>query len=272
MKPNLEHIFDTDLRVTRKEAHSFELDLSDCWSINNTPNGGYLMAVLANVMAQCSSKSATPIITMNYFSRCRPGKAEAKVEMICESANFTRLMVRLFQKGKEKIRGFGTFCSDQGTDALERYDSGPPDLAAFEQSVQIPRMDGYTLFDQVDVRLDPSCTGWVKGQFANHSKFKGWVQFNEERKLDLYSILLFSDSFPPPIFASMGPRAWVPTIELSVNIRHIPKTLRLKGLFQSRFVSAGLVEEDGELWDEDGKLVAVSRQISKYGSEMGLEK
>ena len=40
--------------------------------------------------------------------------------------------------------------------------------------------------------------------------------------------------------------AWVPTIELSVNIRNIPTTKWLKCIFQTRFITCGLLEEDGE--------------------------
>jgi acyl-CoA thioesterase len=75
---------------------------------------------------------------------------------------------------------------------------------------------------------------------------------------------LFADSFPPCIFASQGMNTWVPTIEFTVNIRQLPQTPWVKGVFESRFVSHSLVEEDGELWDEKGNLVAISRQISKY--------
>lgn len=66
------------------------------------------------------------------------------------------------------------------------------------------------------------------------------------------------------VFASFGASARVPTIELSVNARKIPDTRILKGIFKSRFISGGLVEEDGELWNTDGELVAISRQVSKY--------
>jgi hypothetical protein len=78
------------------------------------------------------------------------------------------------------------------------------------------------------------------------------------------SMFLIADSFPPAILASQGLAAWVPTIELTVNVRHVPETEWLKGMFRTRFVTCGLVEEDGEVWDEEGNLVAISRQIAQY--------
>jgi hypothetical protein len=79
--------------------------------------------------------------------------------------------------------------------------------------------------------------------------------------------LLIADAFPPPVFARQGGVAWIPTIELSVNIRAIPRTPWLHCRFRTRFVTAGLLEEVGEVWDADGNLVAVSRQIAQYRND-----
>ena len=34
--------------------------------------------------------------------------------------------------------------------------------------------------------------------------------------------------------------------------------------FRTRFITCGLLEEDGEIWDETGQLIAISRQIAQY--------
>ena len=67
--------------------------------------------------------------------------------------------------------------------------------------------------------------------------------------------------------------AWVPTIELSVNIRDLPVTRRLKCSLRTRFMTCGLLEADGEVWDEKGNLAAISRQIAQFkkGSLPGFE-
>ncbi|SDU34688.1 thioesterase family protein [Desulfobacula phenolica] len=264
IKKNL-HVFDRDLEMVDTGPKVFALTLSDKWNIaGSTLNGGYLMAVIARAMEHCSTQKATPVITANYISKCVPGKALAHVEVIFESGNFTRLMVRLVQQGKEKIRAMGTFSSDVNEDVLCEYETGPPVIASFEECFQVPVTPDNALFDNVDLRLDPSCAGWLTGERSGRSEFKGWVRFKEKRKIDIPAILLFADTYPPPVFAKFGPSTWVPTIELSVNIRKVPDTQILKGIFKSRFVSGGLVEEDGELWNTHGELVAVSRQISKY--------
>lgn len=128
----------------------------------------------------------------------------------------------------------------------------------------IPEMPGYTLYSQLDVRLDPACAGWMQGRLSENSEHRGWLTFKDGRPFDMLSVALAADAFPPPIFASQGLVAWVPTIELSVNIRNIPETRWVKCVFRTRFVNCGLLEADGEVWDEHDELVAISRQIAQF--------
>ena len=99
---------------------------------------------------------------------------------------------------------------------------------------------------------------------ADNSEIRGWIKFKNDRPFDILSILLFADSFPPAVLTSQGMVAWVPTLEFSVNIRNIPTTKWLKCIFRTRFITCGLLEEDGEIWDEAGRLIAISRQIAQY--------
>ncbi len=162
-------MFDDDIRITRIGQGIFEGEISGNWSVNGNPNGGYLMAILAGAMTSDSDKKSTPIITANYITRCKPGKAE--------------------QKGR--------------------------------------------------------------------------VRFRDGRGYDLQSIFLIADAIPPAIFVTQGPTAWVPTIELSINIRNMPVTEWLRFSLRTRFATCGLLEADGEVWDEAGNLVSISRQIAQ---------
>ncbi|MDD9305241.1 MAG: hypothetical protein HUK40_24100 [Desulfobacter sp.] len=44
------HVFDNDLRMVPEKAGGHTLVLSDRWAINNTANGGYIMALLTRAM------------------------------------------------------------------------------------------------------------------------------------------------------------------------------------------------------------------------------
>lgn len=259
-----DHVLDQDLVLKQINTNRIEVELSDHWSINHRPNGGYLMAVIAAAMQTCSSKSTTPIVTAGFIHACKPGRAVVDIQVISESGNFARLTASLVQNNKECVRAMGTFCSPPEQDPPCFYEQGPPQMASFEDSIPVPPIPDNGLFDHIDARLDPSCTGWITGDLSDTAQIRGWLGFKKKRTLDLPALLLFSDTYPPPVFAKFGPRAWVPTIEMSVNVRALPETQHLKVVFSSRFISAGLVEEDGELWDSNGNLIAISRQISKY--------
>lgn len=259
------HPFDQDIALSAQKAFEYRTVISPNWSINGVPDGGYLMAILAQAMQQHSERVTTPIITANYLARCVPGDARVTVEQIGQSKQFERFQASLIQDGTEKIRAIGTFASPAVECAVERYESKPPVLPPPNDCIKLPPMPNYTLFEQMDIRLEPACTGWMTtGLLSEKSQINGWIRFSDERRFDLAAILLAADSFPPAVMASQGLVAWVPTIELSVNIRNLPQSRWLKGTFSTHFITCGLLAEDGELWDAENQLVAISRQIAQY--------
>ncbi len=259
------HLYDQDIAVSNKEALKYTAVISSNWSINGVPDGGYLMAILTEAMQRQSERKATPIITANYLARCQPGGGLVSVEKIGQSKQFERFQASLHQNDTEKIRAIGTFASASLDCPVERYESDPLALPPPDDCVKIPPLPTYTLFDQMDIRLDPACTGWATtGELSDRSEIKGWIRFNQARPFDMAGILLAADSFPPAVLTTQGLVAWVPTIELSVNIRNLPVSQWLKGIFRTRYITCGLLEEDGELWDEDNQLVAISRQLAQY--------
>jgi acyl-CoA thioesterase len=79
--------------------------------------------------------------------------------------------------------------------------------------------------------------------------------------VDPLALLLVGDAFPPAVFHLPLPPGWVPTIEYTVHVRGVPAPGPLACVFRSQFVQGGLLNEDGEMWDSKGRLVAQSRQL-----------
>lgn len=63
------NLFDRDIQLGRLDDSSFAGVISNNWSVNGNPNGGYLMAMIVNAMLRKSDKKATPTMTANYLSR-----------------------------------------------------------------------------------------------------------------------------------------------------------------------------------------------------------
>ena len=74
---------------------------------------------------------------------------------------------------------------------------------------------------------------------------------------------MVADCFAPAVFNSgVGHTSWVPTIELTVQVRGRPAPGYLAASFRTRAITGGYLEEDGEVWDGAGNLVALSRQLA----------
>ena len=163
------------------EPFSFSGHITENWSINGVPDGGYLMAILAKAMMHHCEMRSTPIITANYLNRCEPGRARILIERMAASKQFERFQASLHQNGKEKIRAFGTFASENIDCGLESYEVSEPRVADIEKCVPVPELPNFTLFSRVDMRLDPICTGWFSGELSDISEIMGWRNLGRKR-------------------------------------------------------------------------------------------
>ena len=59
--------------------------------------------------------------------------------------------------------------------------------------------------------------------------------------------------------------AYRPTINWTIQSKAHPCPGPLRFRFKSSHVNGGFLEEDGEIWDQDGKLIAISRQSALLG-------
>jgi len=115
---------------------------------------------------------------------------------------------------------------------------------------------------RVDVRLRPQDMGFAQGWRSGEASVAGWFSFADGRPVDTLALLLVGDVLPPAVFNLEIPAGWVPTIEYTVHVRGVPAPGPVACSFRTRFISGGYLEEDGEVWDSAGQLVAMTRQLA----------
>lgn len=235
-------------------------DMSDLWNVGPVPNGGYLMALAAMSMATHCSHPDPLTITGHYLRPARAGHAQWHGSSVKRGGSFDNAQVSLMQDGTERCRFLGAYGTLDNIKGPSWQEAAPPDMPPPEACERLE--SPVTVNGRYEARFDAGCLGWLQGETGRPAEFRAWIRHVDERPCDLLSLLLFADALPPPVFARLGPLGWVPTVELTVHLRSKPAPGFVQCRFRTRYVTNGLLEADGELWDAEGKLVALSRQLA----------
>jgi acyl-coenzyme A thioesterase PaaI-like protein len=136
------------------------------------------------------------------------------------------------------------------------------DLGSWPGTVAQDGIAGYA--GQVSLRLDPAVVGWRHGEPAGLPQMRGYFGLREDRDPDALLLALAVDGLPPVVFG-LGATGWAPTVELTMHMRLVPAPGPLRVAARCRHVSGGWFDEEAEVWDSAGSLVAQSRQIARVG-------
>jgi Thioesterase-like superfamily len=160
---------------------------------------------------------------------------------------------------------------DAADDAPLSWTGAPPAMPPLEDCVNLGPWPGTVATDgqegyagQVSMLLDPAITGWRSGDPAGQPEMRGCFSLREERVPDALTLAVAVDGLPPVVFG-LGATGWAPTVELTMHMRMVPAPGLLAVHARARHVSGGWFDEEAEVWDSAGHLVAQSRQLARVG-------
>ena len=259
--------FDDDTRVTPGDsAGSYCGQVDPAWNIGGNPNGGYLLALAAQALRQCTPHHPDPLsITVHYLRPGMPGQdCQINTQLLRSGRTLSTVRATLMQEGSARLEVLAAMGKLGATDAAEpaALSLPPPDMPAPEACPGRSAMAqgvSLSILNRLNIHLHPDEA--VPGA-AGQARVRGWIRFADGRAPDALGCLLMADAFPPAVFSLLGMVGWVPTIELTVHLRAHPAPGWMLGQFWSKDLRDGLVVEDGALWDSSGQLVLQVRQLA----------
>jgi acyl-CoA thioesterase len=260
--------FDADTRVwaaAAGEAGEYRALLTDRWGgIGGAVNGGYMVATCTRALGLLVP-FPDPIVISGFFLRPGTAGAAAIHASVWRSGKTTAFGESvLTQDGKQVVRvaaAFARLGGDGFPGALPSLVEGaPPSLPPPGECVGVP-VSAFalaTIAERVEFR-SAALPGWFLGRPTGRPSSEFWMRFADGRDADLLALPLLVDSTAPSVLELEASSA---TIQLTVHLRARPAPGWLACRATTRFVSGGYHEEDFEVWDAAGTMVAQSRQLA----------
>jgi acyl-CoA thioesterase len=256
--------------VTRRADNVYDGAVAPGWDIGGNANGGYLLAIAGRAMADAAGRPDPVTVTAHFLSPGKPGPLTIETTPVKEGKRFATVQATMRGGPDDKpvIAVLGTFGDLDPVVAAEaptRVDAAPPELPSPEECERMfkaPVDDTPGFIGNLRLLIHPDDAGFATGRKSGELRVRGWFQLRDDEPIGTIGLLTAVDAFPPTIFNTDFPVRWVPTVELTAHVRARPLPGWLRCVFTTRFVSGGFIEEDGELWDDSGTLVAQSRQLA----------
>lgn len=244
-------------------AGTFEIQISDQWSGLASVNGGFLLATCLKALATAVPFPDPVTVSGLYLRPGNPGPSVVRTELIRAGRTTGFGEAHLLQSGKEVLRVTAAFAdlsqAPPGPGLAPRYAGAtPPKLPAPEDCLRLSGISAISMAKRFEFRA-PAVPGWITGKPSGDPFAEFWMRFADGRPADTMTLPLIVDAAPPAVL-ELGLSST--TIELTVHVRARPAPGWLACRTSTRFVSGGYHEEDFEVWDCAGVLVAQSRQLA----------
>ncbi|QEU78646.1 thioesterase family protein [Streptomyces subrutilus] len=266
--------FDRDTTITARadEPGVYDADLSAGWTIITAVNGGYLLALVGRALSAALPHPDPFTVSAHYLSASVPGPAVVRTEVVRIGRTLSTGQASLFQYDEngaetERIRVLASYGDLAALPDEVRTTARPPAMPAYEDCLgpeagPAPIPGSSAIVDRLRLRLDPATAGWALGAPSGKGEMRAWFELADGRDADPLSLLLAVDALPPTAF-DLGLRGWTPTVELTAHVRRRPAPGPLRVSITTRNLAGGFLEEDAEVWDTAGRLVAQSRQLAR---------
>jgi acyl-coenzyme A thioesterase PaaI-like protein len=226
-------------------------------------NGGFMLSLLTRAMGRIAPFPDPIVVSGFYLRPGSPGPVEVRTELIRTGRTTAFTGASLWRDGKESVRATAAFTDldKPGDQSRPPFTIGAaPQLPPPEECASAPEVPRISMTRRMEYRFAQP-PGWLRGQRSGDPSLEFYMRFRDGREPDMTSLPLFVDAAAPAVFEAGVER--VTTIELTAHLRARPAPGWLSCRSRTRFLtSGGYHEEDFEIWDSAGTLVAQSRQLA----------
>ncbi len=239
------------------------VELTDRWNTPaGTANGGYLLAILMRAALEESGRPDPLSAAVTYLKPTRPGPADVTVSAVREGRRVATYTVVLSQQGVPITHAVISVHDVDLAGSKQALEEPAPTLPAPEDGIDpaadwpegaIPIADRYTT-------RHASVPPWMAGTPSGEPRADFWIRPVDGRPVDAFAAGAVVDAYPP-VAAELGELA-SSTVQLTVHFwrRFTSDWVQMEVV--TRRVVDGFHDEDVRLWDQQGRLVATSRQIA----------
>lgn len=273
----MEAVYDLDRAVRSvRDREGRTVVLTEDWNTpNGTPNGGYLLAVLLHAMGEEAPMPDPLTVAISYFRPPTAGPARIEVTPLRDGRRIATLQAALLQQDRIVAHATASFHDAEAAVTAEPETTGPvvphrsrrtaPAVPSPEHChdpmSQIP--PGAVPITEKFRYRHPEIPGWMTGSPTGATEALFWVRPADGRPVDALAAAVIVDAYPP-VTTEIGELRSA-TVQLTVTFRRRPRTDWLLSHIVCRHVVDGYHDEDVELWDTDGRIVAEGRQVAIMG-------
>ena len=254
--------FEIDTAVQRLTDNIYRGEVVAGWRVGQVPNGGYMMAIAGRALSQALPHPDPLTVNAFFLAPCAVGPVECRIDVLRQGGSTSFAEVGMYQDGELKVKLTAAYTDLDRLSGEDWTDVEPPDCPPWDECEPSPQK-GLEFRERAVLRLATGREVFTERRADGSGEFVGRVTHGDGGDADPISLLMFADSMPPPIFNVLGPVGWVPTVELTVQVRARPAPGPLLARVKAGSLTRGVVEEDGEFWDSRGQLVAICRQTAK---------
>lgn len=236
------------------------------WFGSAAPHGGHLAAQLLRAMQNEAEdpELAARSLTVHFLSAGRPGELEIETRVERAGRSLTALSARATQQGRLVAAALGQLGrARQGPDLL---DVAPPELPTPDdapapseraRALRPPVMQHY------EMRF-----GFGAPRSGEPPRSGGWLRPARRRSGDDLLTTALTDTWMPSMYVALVDPVPTTTVELTINFlapsQGLPADLWYLAAFQTVAASDGYYREEGEIWAENGPLLARCSQLGVF--------
>ena len=256
-----------DILEALENSESNQTRFGENWSQGRSAFGGLSAAFAVTAMRkQLAQPQTIRSLMVSFIAPIAPGEVAVEAQILRQGKNVTQCDARVISEGQIGLQAMAAFGNPREAfnpprEPLKALPERSAGLAFSERAKRLPHFLQY--FDGF----------WMEGGVPFSGEYKPflgmWVRHNQDvSRCPIEKLVAIAD-IPPPVLLSNFDKPPVPASSLTWSLEFVaaPESVAGEWFYLEFNVDAaadGYTQQSGKIYDEAGRLVALTRQCMVY--------